>query len=91
MKIKLNSGEPRATGDEDDSPAELGDVIFHIDPKFKMEGQGPLTAIIATPSGDVIEKLVDASNQVKVQGKKGEHFVLLGVKCGDTALAKKPG
>jgi len=42
-------------------------------------------------SGDVIEKLVDANNDVKVQGKKGEHFVLLGVKCGDTALAKKPG
>jgi type VI secretion system secreted protein VgrG len=90
-KIKLNSGEPRPADDKDDSPAELGDVIFHIDPKFKTDGQGPLTAIIATPSGDVVEKLVDANNEVKVQGKKGEHFVLLGVKCGDTALAKKPG
>lgn len=90
-KIKLNSGEPRPAESKDDSAAELGDVIFQIDPKFKAEGQGPLTAIIATPSGDVIEKLVDANNEVKVQGKKGEHFVLLGVKCGDTALAKKPG
>ena len=90
-KIKLNSGEPRPADDKDDSAAELGDVIFHIDPKFKADGQGPLTAIIATPSGDVVEKLVDANNEVKVQGKKGEHFVLLGVKCGDTALAKKPG
>jgi type VI secretion system secreted protein VgrG len=90
-KIKLNSGEPRPTDDKDESTAEVGDVIFHIDPKLDTAGHGPLTAIIATPSGDVIEKPVDANNQVTVSGKKGEHFVLLGVKSGDTALAKKPG
>ena len=90
-KIKLNSGDPRPTDAPEDSAAETGDVVFHIEPKFDTAGQGPLTAIIATPSGDVIEKPVDANNQVTVRGKKGEHFVLLGVKSGDTALAKKPG
>ncbi len=39
----------------------------------------------------MIEKPVGANNQVTVSGKKGEHFVLLGVKSGDMALAKKPG
>jgi type VI secretion system secreted protein VgrG len=89
-KIKLTSGESTPPPDESDDSPDLGDVIFHLDPSFDPGAKGPLTAIIATPTGEVIEKVADANNDVKVQGRKGDHFVLLGVRCGETTLAKKP-
>jgi hypothetical protein len=89
--VKLNCDPTRpALDNENDGPPETGTITFRADPKFKSEDGVPLTLVIATPTGETIERTADAAGEVKIEGKKGDHFVLIDVRKGTQSLTKKP-
>jgi type VI secretion system secreted protein VgrG len=91
-KVKLNCDRPKPDEKKDEgAEPEKGTVTFKLAPNFRSDGTAPLTAIIAAPSGEMLEKLVDANNEVHVEGIKGEHFALVDVRCNGRSLSKKPG
>lgn len=87
--VKLNCDRPKPEKKEGDQQAEKGIILFRIEPAFPVEGGEPLVAVIATPDGRTLEMPVDASMEVRLEGKPGDRFVLLDVRRGDQSLSKQ--
>jgi type VI secretion system secreted protein VgrG len=88
--VKLNCDKKRPPPrKESDGPEELGEITFRVDPQFESDDKAPITLVIATPDGTTIEKEADAAGEVKLQGKKGGHYVLVDVRKGKHSLSKR--
>jgi type VI secretion system secreted protein VgrG len=62
---------------------EEGIVTFRVKQRTDGQPMNGVTMIIGTPSGEVIEREADAEGKVEIKGKKGERFMLIGVRYGD--------
>ncbi len=67
--------------------AKPGDPPPTLKGKFQIkrpEGfTGPITAVVALPTGEVVEKQVDASGEVSLDGYAGDRFRLVEVRLGN--------
>src|SRR5262249_47627073 len=85
VKLNCKPKPPDPTKEQEKLPEE-GIATFRV--KRKADGSVPtgVTLMIGTPSGEVIEREADAEGKVEIKGKKGERFVLIGVRQGDHAF-----
>ena len=82
--VNLNC-KPRAPDPkkEQEHLPEEGIVTFRVKRRSDGKPMNSVIMIISTPSGEVIEKEADAEGKVEIVGKKGERFMLIGVRYGD--------
>lgn len=85
VKLNCNPKTPDPSEPTEDEP-DQGVATFQITHRASGEPREGVTLLIATPTGEIIERQTDADGKVQVEGKKGEHFVLVAVKEGDHGL-----
>ena len=82
--IHLNCGGPEGVAGVNADEPNSGHVRFQVNP---MEGLvGPLTFVVATPTGEIVERVGDSNHRVVFEGRPGETFTLLDVRSGDISL-----
>ena len=85
--VKINcKPKPLDLSVQTPSDPEEGIATFEIKNRVTGEPKVGVTLLIATPAGEVIERQTNSDGKVEIQGKKGEHFIVVGVKDGDHAL-----
>lgn len=80
-KVKLAGpkGQKRTAPQKED--AQKRPAKFQI--KRPQGYDGPLTAVVSLPTGEIVEKSVDASGLLSFDGFEGEEFHLLEIRMGD--------
>jgi type VI secretion system secreted protein VgrG len=80
-KVKLGGpkGKTRTAAPKED--AKTKPAKFQI--KRPAGYDGPLTAVVSLPTGEIVEKSVDASGSLSFDGFDGEEFHLLEIRMGD--------
>lgn len=83
-RVLLNCEGDDPTRPPGDGDEGSGQVRFHVEPP---EGtSGPLTFVIATPTGEVVERTGNADNEVTLEGRPGQSFTLIDVRRGGVSL-----
>jgi type VI secretion system secreted protein VgrG len=80
LNCKPKAPDPKK---EQEHLPEEGIVTFRVKRRTDGKPMNNVTMIISTPSGEVVEKEADAEGKVELKGKKGERFMLVGVRYGD--------
>ena len=80
LNCKPKAPDPKK---EQEHLPEEGIVTFRVKRRTDGRPMNNVTMIISTPSGEVVEKEADAEGKVQLVGKKGERFMLIGVRYGD--------
>lgn len=79
VKLAGPKGQKRTAPRKED--AQTKPAKFQIK---RPEGyDGPLTAVVSLPTGEIVEKSVDASGTLSFDGFDGEEFHLLEIRMGD--------
>ncbi|MGK4000918.1 type VI secretion system Vgr family protein [Sorangium sp. So ce1024] len=79
VKLGGAKGQKRTAPRQDD--AQTKPATFQI--KRPQGYDGPLTAVVSLPSGEVVEKSVDASGTLSFDGFDGDEFHILEIRMGD--------
>ncbi|MFN0318590.1 MAG: hypothetical protein ACKVQA_26490, partial [Burkholderiales bacterium] len=77
-QISLSGSGDTVAATDDEVKTESGTVTFHVEPPPGTSG--PLTLVIVTPSGEIVERDTDGNNQVKLEGEPGGQYTLLEVR-----------
>jgi type VI secretion system secreted protein VgrG len=90
--VNLNC-KPKAPDREAEqaSQPETGIVTFVLAKKSDKTPMTGVIAMIGTPSGEVIEKPVDRDGTVSIPGKKGEHYMIVGIRSGKHVFGHEQG
>lgn len=87
--IKLNCDRPKPENKSVEDSEEKGIITFRVQPHFELQPGDKLIAVIATPTGETVEREVDASMEVKLEGKKGDRFTLVDLRKGELPFGKR--
>lgn len=79
VKLAGPKGQKRTAPKKED--AQTKPAKFQI--KRPQGYDGPLTAVVSLPSGEVVEKSVDASGTLSFDGFDGDEFHILEIRMGD--------
>lgn len=83
VKLAGPKGATRSAAAKD--PAQAQPAKFQI---RRPEGyDGPLTAVVSLPTGEIVERSVDASGTLSFDGFEGEEFHLLEIRMGDERVS----
>lgn len=88
-RVRLGSGGPGPEKKEVSEEDERGTIKFRVKPHFEVGPGDRLVAVIATPTGEVVEAELDASMEVELEGKKGDRFVLVDLRKGELPFGKR--
>jgi hypothetical protein len=87
--VKLGSDQEKPEKSEQSDQEEKGTITFRVKPHFELSPGDKLVAVIATPTGETVEREVDASLTVTLEGKKGDSFTLVDLRKGDLPFGKR--
>jgi type VI secretion system secreted protein VgrG len=87
--VKLNCDKKRPEASADSDSEALGTITFKVEPKFQSDDGVPLTLVIATPSGETVEKEVGPDGTAQLEGKKGDKYFVVDIKKNGRSLTKK--
>ena len=88
-QVMLNGEKPKP-GEKDLSESEeKGTITFRVKPHFEVAPGDKLVAVIATPTGEVVEREVDANMEARLEGRKGDRFTLVDVRKGELPVGKR--
>lgn len=92
--VKLNCAPAGGAGGErigDDH--QKGSVAFTVSPDGVPQGVQSVTLVIATPTGDVVERVCAVGGTAVMEGSAGDVFTVVETRVGDkkVALQKKVG
>lgn len=77
-RVLLNCGGRSVASQSDSSSVTIGEVSLQV---AVPEGtEGPVTLVIGTPTGEVVERSGGSNHEVRLQGAPGERFTLLEVR-----------
>lgn len=87
--VKLNCDKKRPETAADGESEALGTITFKVEPKFRSDDGIPLTLVIATPSGETVEKEVGPGGTAQLEGKPGDKYFVVDIKKAGRSLTKK--
>jgi type VI secretion system secreted protein VgrG len=90
--VKLNCDperpKPNPPKEGDDNK---GKIVFKVDPHFEPKPGDSFTLLIATPTGDVVEKETDANFEVHIEGEIGDRYTLVDVRKDGKSVGRRGG
>ncbi|NUP12082.1 MAG: type VI secretion system tip protein VgrG [Polyangiaceae bacterium] len=88
--VKLNCGDGHGPPAKIPDDAPDGDATFEVLPDG-LPGVSEVVLVVATPTGELIERTCPVGGRVTFQGRPGEKFVLREVRAGDQVIVVNEG